>query len=127
MKAQIEQIKTKEEFFSVFNGLCKIAEAAFNDFDNQDIATLSSQNIAKELSYLMSAVFVIAGMRGEYHGFVREDFSPFFVVVDGQEYDQNYLYKMSDYFVGRFDGALNKVKDISPDNYETYKKVWGNY
>lgn len=128
MNTSIEQIKTPEEFFSAFNGLCKIAESAFNNFDEKDLSKLNSKTIAKEVSYLMSIAFVIIGMRGEYSGF-KEDLltSPFFAIIDNQEYNQDYLYKMNDYFTDRFDKTLNKIKDLIPEYYESYKTVWQNY
>jgi hypothetical protein len=71
---------------------------------------------------------MIIGMRGGYTGF-KEDLltSPFFLVIDGKEYNQDYLYQMNDYFTERFDGALNKVKNLIPEYYEAYKTVWQNY
>ncbi|MFZ2310944.1 MAG: hypothetical protein WAW11_05380 [Patescibacteria group bacterium] len=128
MNTSIDKINTPEEFFAVFNGLCKIAESAFNNFDKKDFSELGSKIIAKEISYLMSVTFMIIGMRGGYTGF-REDSltSPFLVVIDGQEYNQDYLYKMNDYFTERFDEALNKIKELIPEYYEAYKTVWQNY
>jgi len=128
MNILIDKIKTSEEFFLVFNGLCKMAESSFNSFNEKDFSGLGSKIIAKEISYLMSITFIIIGMRGEYSSF-REDSltSPFFVIIDGKEYNQDYLYKMNDYFTNRFDEALNKVKDLIPEYYESYITVWRNY
>jgi hypothetical protein len=128
MNTSIDKIKTPEEFFLVFNGLCKIAESAFNNFNEKDFSGLGSKTIAHEISYLMSVTFMIIGMRGGYSGF-REDSlsSPLFVMIDGQEYNQDYLYKMNDYFTERFDETLNKIKNLIPEYYESYKTVWQNY
>lgn len=128
MDTSIDQIKTPEEFFAVFNGLCKIAESVFNSFDEKDFSGLGSKMIAKEISYLMSITLVVIGMRGGYPAF-RDDAlsSPFFVIIDGKEYDQDYLYKMNDYFTNRFDETLNKTKDLIPEYYESYITVWRNY
>jgi hypothetical protein len=128
MDTSIDKLKTPEEFLFVFNGLCKIAESAFNNFDEKDFSGLESKMIAKEISYLMSITFVIIGMRGGYSAF-RDDAlsSPFFVIIEGKEYDQVYLYRMNDYFTNRFDEALNKVKDLIPEYYESYITVWRNY
>ncbi|MCX6795853.1 MAG: hypothetical protein NT165_03985 [Candidatus Falkowbacteria bacterium] len=127
---QIEKIKNIEEFFLVFNGLCKIAESAFNRFDEEMSSSNppSSNLVAKEVSYLMSITFVIIGMRGQYAGFRGgDDFTPFIVSIDGMEYDQKYLYKMNDYFTSRFDEVLGKVQELAPEYYEPYKLVWQNY
>jgi len=127
MDILIDKIKTPEEFFLVFNGLCKIAELAFDTFSRKDFSEIREKNIAKEISYLMSITLTIIGMRGEYSGF-RDDSlsSPFFVVIDGKEYTQDYLYKMNDYFTTKFEEALIRTKDLIPEYYESYITVWRN-
>lgn len=128
MDTTIDKIETSEEFFLVFNGLCKIAESSFNNFDEKDLSGLEPQAIAKEISYLMSITFVIIGMRGQYLAFRKDLLNfPFFVITNGQEYNQAYLYKMNDYFTKRFDDTLSRVKKMIPEHYDHYKNVWQNY
>ncbi|MDP3837192.1 MAG: hypothetical protein Q8Q67_03760 [bacterium] len=128
MDISIDKIETPEEFFLVFNGLCKLAESAFDSFDEKDFSGLGSKSIAKEMSYLMSITLVIIGMRGGYASFRQGALdAPIFATINGIEYDQKYLYKMNDHFTGRFDDALNKIKNLIPEMYESYKTVWQNY
>ena len=83
---QFNNIKNKEEFFLIFQGLCNIAESAFNQFDGQ-FNNKSSENlsqISRHVSYLMGITFVIVGMRGDYSEFRDSDLiSPFFVEIGG--------------------------------------------
>ncbi|NCC70379.1 hypothetical protein EOM09_02250 [bacterium] len=128
MNTIINNIKTPEEFFLVFNGLCKMAESAFNSFDGKDFSEIEPKIIVKEISYLMSITFVIIGMRGQYSAFRDNSLnSPFFVIIDNKEYNQDYLYKMNDYFTNRFDKILNRIKYLIPEYYESYITVWRNY
>ena len=128
MDISIDKIKTPDEFFLVFNGLCKIAELAFDTFSRKNFSGIGVKNIAKEITYLMGITFTIIGMRGEYPGFRDGSFSsPFFVVINGKEYNQDYLYKMNDHFTVKFEEALIRTKDLIPEYYESYKTVWRNY
>lgn len=125
---QFDKIKSKEEFFTVFQGMCNIAESAFNSFDTDVKNGLPASQISRHISYLMSITFVIMGMRGDYGGFRDEDMlRSFFIQIDGVEYDQQHLYKMNDYFANRFNKALDILKEADPEVYESYKTVWGKY
>ncbi|MBT3417044.1 hypothetical protein HOE22_09765 [Candidatus Woesearchaeota archaeon] len=128
---QFNNIKNKEEFFLIFQGLCNIAESAFNQFEEQQFNNKNNENlsqISRHVSYLMSITFVIVGMRGGYLEFRDTDLiSPFFVEVDGVQYDQKYLYKMNDYFIDRFNRVLDILKEIDPEFYKSYSVVWKNY
>lgn len=126
---QFNNIKNKEEFFGVFQGLCNIAESAFNNFEKQaKDADFPVSQIPRHISYLMSITFVIMGMRGDYGGFRDQDMlSAFFVEIDGVKYDQKYLYKMNDYFAERFGKTLEILKEKDLESYESYKFVWGKY
>lgn len=127
---QFNNIKNKKEFFLTFQCLCNIAESAFNQFEEQ-FNNKNNENlsqISRHVSYLMSITFVIAGMRGAYSEFRDSDLiSPFFVEVDGVQYDQKYLYKMNDYFIDRFNRVLDILKETDPESYKSYSVVWKNY
>ena len=83
---QFDTVKTPEEFLSIFQGLCAIAEFAFNDFEKQFETPVDrdAAAIRKSMSYLMSITFVIMGMRGDYAGFREGEFlKHFYVQVRG--------------------------------------------
>jgi hypothetical protein len=126
---QFNEIKSQEEFFTIFQGLCNIAEHAFNEFEMRtyEVSINDTNQICKDISYLMSITFVIMGMRGDYHSFRSKDTSPFLVEAQGVEYDQKYLYKMNDYFADRFNNALKKLEEINPEIHKSYMVVWKNY
>lgn len=127
---QFNKIKSKEEFFLVFRGLCEIAESAFNKFDAQfqEVKREDAAQVRKGVSYLMSITFVVMGMRGDYDGFRDENLStPFFVEIDGVHYDQKYLYTMNDYFADRFNTVLNILKEVDLESYASYNVVWKNH
>ncbi len=128
---QFQNIKNREEFFAVFQGLCNIAENAFYQFEEEfkDIKDDQSQVLGycKNLSYLMSITFVIMGMRGDYSKFRDDEIGPIFVEKDGIMYDQKYLYKMNDHFAARFNKALAILKNFDPTSAEPYRKVWSQY
>ncbi len=122
-------IKNREEFFTVFQGLCNTAEAGFNKF-HEDFPTpteMDKNMYCKGASYLMSITFVVMGMRGDWPAFKNEEISPFFVDMDGVRYDQQYLYKMNDYFANRFNEVLAVLEKIDPESHKAYKTVWANY
>jgi hypothetical protein len=128
---QFRGISTNEEFFTIFQGLCNIAEKSFNQFEGKfkNIETGDRSTIiqyCRELSYLMSITFVIIGMRGNYPSF-REGILVFYTEVDGVSYDQDYLYKMNDYFIERFDRILTVLKTIDPLISESYRKIWNGW
>lgn len=130
---QFQNIKTREEFFFIFQGICNVAENAFNQFE-EEFKNINKDGLpkilgyCKNLSYLMSITFVIMGMRGDYSKFrADENIYPFFVEKDDVMYDQKYLYKMNDYFAERFKNALSILENIDPVSAEPYKKVWTIY
>ena len=134
MEAEIkfQNIKTGEAFLSVFQGLCDVAENAFNQFEKEfkNINKDDQSRIlwyCKNLSYLMSITFVIMGMRGDYMKFSTEEIHPFFVEKDGIIYDHQYLYKMNDHFAERFNKALSILENIDMVSSEPYRKVWSIY
>lgn len=127
-----QDITTKEEFFTLFQGLCNTAESAFNQFEKEysDITKDDQYRVlgyCKNLSYLMSITFVIMGMRGDYSKFMVKEIQPFNLEKDGFVYDQKYLYKMNDYFAKRFNSALSVLESIDPASADPYKKVWATY
>lgn len=125
--------ESQQEYLLVFQGLCDIAESAFNKFDEEfkdkEISRYDAIGVRKNLTYLMSIVLVIMGMRGDYNAFKDGDVSSqsFNVEKDGVVYDQGYLYKMNDYFADRFYQALNLLKMVDPDAYKIYNAVWKSY
>lgn len=125
------EIKTREEFFTIFQGICNTAESAFNDFEKRITNGVSAEDayrLCKDASYLMSITFVIMGMRGDYAGFNDHALlSMFSVEIEGVQYDQKYLYKMNDYFHDRFSKVLELLKQVNPETYLSYKTVWSNY
>lgn len=129
---KFQNIKTREEFFSIFQGVCNIAENAFNQFEGE-FQTMHKDDPArilqycKNLSYLMSITFVIMGMRGDYSKFIPDEVRPFFVEKEGLVYDQKYLYKMNDYFAERFNKALSILENIDILSAEPYKKIWAKF
>ena len=127
---KFNKISSQKEFFTVFQGLCDIAELAFNNFDEQfkNPRTVDAVEICRNISYLMSITFVIMGMRGDYSGFRDNNLlSPFFVEIDGVNYHQAYLYQMNDYFADRFNKVLSLLEKIDPESHKLYKAVWGKY
>lgn len=129
-KVQFSKIKTQEEFFGVFQGLCNIAESAFNEWDKEfpNPTEMDRAQYAKGVSYLMSVTFVIMGMRGNWRYFRDDEMFPvFFVEIDGMQYDQKYLYKMNDYFADRFNKVLAILEKIDPESHKVYQTVWRNY
>lgn len=129
---QFNEIKSQEEFFIIFQGICNIAEHAFNEFNKRYkhdiIAQDASHRIFKDMSYLMSITFVIMGMRGDYSKFHDHTLlSMFSVEINGIQYNQSYLYKMNDYFHDRFSESLKMIQDINPETYLAYRTVWSNY
>lgn len=127
---QFNKIKSQEEFFGVFQGLCNIAESAFNEWENEypDPTEMDRAQYVKGVSYLMSITFVIMGMRGNWTYFRDDEMFPvFFVEIDGIQYDQKYLYKMNDYFADRFNKILAVLEKIDPESHKVYQTVWRNY
>lgn len=126
---QFNNIKNKEEFFLIFQGLCNIAESAFNQFEeNFNKNKEKTYRIPRHVFYLMSITHVITGMRGDYIEFHKNDqLSPFVVKIDEVIYDQRYLYKMNDYFLNRFNEVLDILKETDPESYRLYNMILKNY
>ncbi|MST04326.1 MAG: hypothetical protein EXS49_02040 [Candidatus Pacebacteria bacterium] len=132
MDNQFKNLKNQEEFFLIFQGLCSVAEFAFNkldeDFKNIKTDIFLVPQFKKNIPYLISITLVIMGMRGDYMGFRDNDLlSPFLVEIDGVQYDQKYLYKMNDYFRNRLNKTLDILKELDLDLYNTHKKIWSDF
>jgi hypothetical protein len=122
-------IEDQKEFLIVFQGLCNIAESAFNKFDQritEDPSILLSPGICYSVSHLMGITFTIMGMRGDYDAFKDGEVETrsFYVEIDGVIYDQNYLYKMNDYFASRCNQMLAILEKNHPEIYKSYSNVW---
>jgi hypothetical protein len=123
---QFNNPKTREEFLAVFESVCGITDSAFNKFE-QEISKEGPKNerdIKSFLSYLISLMKVIRGLRGDSFLLRNDSLHPFFAEKDGIKYDQASLQKAEDYFCDRLNKALEVLKNIDQKTYESYLEMW---
>ncbi len=117
----------RENFLSLFNYTCGVAEIALSKFDDKlkDINNkIPTETLKHDLSYFISIAKVIRGLRGDFSYFTDDSLRPFFVEKDGIIYDQNYLYKSEDYICEKIDIILETLKKEDEDGYQYFLNFW---